>query len=123
MTDYIDKQEAKAEFCLWCVYKMSAKCKACNHPLGDVPPADVRPVVYGQWERLHGDSRFMCSVCKGKENVPTIMGEPTVWDYCPNCGAHMRAQMKQKERTDKEHETKGGRFYEAVNYHRKPSKL
>ena len=32
----------------------------------------------------------MCSVCKWKENVPKIMGEPTVWDYCPSCGARMK---------------------------------
>ena len=55
-----------------------------------IPPADVKPVVHGHWERLEGDRRFMCSVCKWKENVPTIMGEPTVWDYCPSCGATMK---------------------------------
>lgn len=44
---------------------------------------------HGYWIRLNGDSRFMCSVCKGKENVPTCNGEPTIWDYCPNCGVRM----------------------------------
>lgn len=53
------------------------------------PLADVRPVVRGHWERTEGDSRFMCSVCKCKEHVPTIMGQPTVWDYCPHCGSWM----------------------------------
>ena len=42
------------------------------------------------WCGDKGDSRFMCSVCKCKENVPTCMGEPTIWDYCPNCGAKMK---------------------------------
>ena len=51
--------------------------------------ADVKPVVHGKWTHGEGDSRWMCSVCKGKENVPTIMGKPIVWDYCPNCGARM----------------------------------
>ena len=41
------------------------------------------------WCGDKGDSRFMCSVCKSKENVPTCMGEPSVWGYCPNCGAKM----------------------------------
>ena len=43
----------------------------------------------GKWIKPYGDSRFMCSICKGKENVPTCMGKPSVWDYCPNCGARM----------------------------------
>ncbi len=42
------------------------------------------------WMGDKGDSRFMCSVCKSKEDVPTIMGKPIVWDYCPNCGANMK---------------------------------
>jgi len=45
----------------------------------------------GRWIdlRQEGDSRFMCSVCKWKEHVPTCMGKPTVWEYCPSCGARM----------------------------------
>lgn len=42
------------------------------------------------WMGEQGDSRFMCSVCKSKENVPTIMGKPDVWWFCPDCGADMR---------------------------------
>ena len=52
-----------------------------------IPSAD-RP--QGEWIKPYGDSRFMCSICKGKENVPTCMGKPSVWDYCPNCGARMK---------------------------------
>lgn len=44
------------------------------------------------WVRLEGDSRFMCSVCKWKENVPTIMGEPDIWCYCPSCGSVIRGE-------------------------------
>ena len=40
----------------------------------------------GKWLRPEGDSRFMCSVCKCKGKVPTIMCDPVVWDYCPNSG-------------------------------------
>ena len=55
------------------------------------PTADVVERKIGKWIWMgeQGDSRFMCSVCKSKENVPTIMGKPTVWEYCPNCGAEM----------------------------------
>ena len=55
--------------------------------LEEVPSAD-RP--QGEWIKPYGDSRFMCSICKGKENVPTCMGKPSVWDYCPNCGCRMK---------------------------------
>ena len=50
------------------------------------------PVRHGHWIWMgeQGDSRYMCSVCKGKEdNVPTCNGEPTIWEYCPNCGTKM----------------------------------
>lgn len=55
------------------------------------PTADVRENVKAHWIDMKstGDNRFMCSRCKWKEKVPTIMGEPIVWDYCPSCGAQM----------------------------------
>lgn len=55
------------------------------------PTADVRENVRAHWIDMKptGDDRFMCSRCKWKEKVPTIMGEPIVWDYCPSCGAQM----------------------------------
>lgn len=46
-------------------------------------------VAHWIWMGDKGDSRFMCSVCKWKENVPTIMGKPDVWDYCPSCGCRI----------------------------------
>ena len=49
------------------------------------------------WMGDTGDSRWMCSVCKGKEKVPTIMGEPTVWEFCPNCGARMYGKETEDE--------------------------
>ena len=60
-----------------------------NAPTVDVPERNVGEWI---WMGDKGDSRFMCSVCKGKENVPTIMGKPIVWDYCPNCGARMESE-------------------------------
>lgn len=41
------------------------------------------------WKGEEGDSRYMCSVCCSKEYVPTCNGEPTIWEFCPNCGARM----------------------------------
>ena len=94
MNEYIDKREAKAEFCLWCMWKLSAKCKACNHPLDDVPTADVRPVVHGRWLKTDAlPHRVYCSICY-KTYVPNDRWQ--IWvdgdlpkDFCPNCGALM----------------------------------
>ena len=61
--------------------------------IDEAPTIDAVPVRHGKWTRDYesswGDSRFMCSVCHCKESVPTCNGEPTIWDYCPNCGAKM----------------------------------
>ena len=53
--------------------------------LDEIPAADVRPVVRGEWrERRFSEDVYgaECSVCH------------TTWDYrtnfCPNCGADMR---------------------------------
>lgn len=62
--------------------------------LEQMPTANVVERKSGKWIWMgeKGDSRFMCSVCKSKENVPTCNGEPTIWWYCPNCGADMRKE-------------------------------
>ena len=99
MAEYIEKQAALKAVCDACGIVPDIEKENCQYKfvgceeyynVFDLPLADVRPVVRGHWERAKGDSRFMCSVCKGKEHVPTIMGQPTVWEYCPNCGAWMK---------------------------------
>ena len=59
-------------------------------------PADVVKRRKGKWIWMgdKGDSRFMCSVCKWKEEVPTCMGVPNIWEYCPSCGSYMREETK-----------------------------
>lgn len=61
---------------------------ACD-AICEAPTADVRENVHAHWEKAYGDSRLMCSVCKSKEIVPTMMGKPIVWSFCPNCGARI----------------------------------
>lgn len=88
MTDLIDRQEA-----IEALKRVAGVGNRALEKLRELPTAH-RPVderKRGRWIdlRQEGDSRFMCSVCKWKEHVPTCMGEPTVWEYCPSCGARM----------------------------------
>lgn len=64
--------------------------------LFEMPTIDAVPVVHGKWLALHEDNRLMCSRCKWKEHVPTAMGEPTIWEYCPSCGAKMDGDINGK---------------------------
>lgn len=91
MAKYIELDKAIEQFCsCGSVFTYGDNvCKAIVSRLKQVPTADVRENVHAHWEKTYGDSRFMCSVCKGKENVPTMMGKPIVWGFCPNCGAKM----------------------------------
>ena len=53
-----------------------------------LPSAD-RPS--GEWQpKPDGSTVCACSVCGSEEVVPTCMGEPTIWNYCPSCGAKMK---------------------------------
>ena len=72
------------------------------HAVEEAPTVDVPDRKVGKWVWMgdKGDSRWMCSVCKSKEDVPTIMGKPIVWDYCPNCGARMKGESDEHTGTD-----------------------
>ena len=72
--------------------------------LRKAPAVDAEPVRHAHWvwKGDEGDSRFMCSACGGKENAPTCMGVPNIWEYCPNCGARMEEYELERKRTDTE---------------------
>lgn len=63
-------------------------------PLEDVPPRMRGKWI---WKGEEGDSRFSCSVCKCRENVPTCNGIPDIWDYCPNCGCQMNGDEEDEQ--------------------------
>ena len=79
------------------LYRLNLDCgDVIKEFLVTAEPEEVMEVKHGRWIWMgeKGDSRFMCSMCKSKENVPTIMGKPEVWWFCPNCGADMRKERK-----------------------------
>ena len=58
----------------------------------DALPSADRPS--GEWIKDYEKNIYKCSVCGCEEVVPTCMGEPTIWKYCPNCGSVIGARMK-----------------------------
>lgn len=57
--------------------------------VGSAPTADVRENVHAHWEEVDKYGNRRCSNCEAVEHVPTLMGKPIVWNFCPNCGAQM----------------------------------
>ena len=60
---------------------------AMEDGLSDIPAADVRPVVYGEWE----PGNPVCPVC-GEDKFKGL--DADIWadwqpPFCPNCGADM----------------------------------
>ena len=75
------------------IWQFDKDCKQnAVYLLREASTVNARPVRYAHWvwKGNEGDSRFMCSECGGMEKVPTCMGVPNIWEYCPNCGAKMR---------------------------------
>ena len=99
-TEYIEKQAAKEKLCSMCRWEGTSNCDDCEHPIDDIPPANVRPVVRGKWAP-HPDPNCkewdVCTACgtgcKRREygTNPDGTDYVTEWSYpyCPNCGAEM----------------------------------
>lgn len=51
----------------------------------DVPAADVRPVVRGEWREMD-EGYYVCSSCSSF--ITVNYG----YKFCPNCGADMRTE-------------------------------
>ena len=67
--------------------------------LGNLPAADVKPVVHGKWKRgaftdvaPKGIEFFYCSECGIRYPHIEFPG-----NFCPNCGADMREQETKQE--------------------------
>ena len=70
---------------------------AYRDQIDDIPTADVRENVRGEWQPIevqpyfkkHFNTSVACSVCHRKGDKR--------WNFCPNCGAQMM-RRKQDER-------------------------
>ena len=64
----------------------NAEGKGLDEIIDDIPTADVRENVRGEWIFPYGDKKYKrCSVC-GR----VFYSIPYNTNFCPNCGADMR---------------------------------
>lgn len=59
---------------------------------GDIPAADVAPVVHGEW--IERALRPTCSLCGFSGSLIDTPISP--FKYCPNCGAYMMGENNGK---------------------------
>ena len=95
MAEYIDRQAAKEKLCSMCRYEGTDNCNECEHPIDDVPAADVAPVRRGKWLRTTcSPHRIFCSECYGTfipdDEVKRLKDVPH--RFCPKCGATMEGR-------------------------------
>ena len=93
--DYISREAATDVLCDACGNAACPKglIPRCSYydKMQAVPPADVRPVVHGHWERKVHLSPIVEAFCSNCGN-PALRayGHPARTNYCPECGADMR---------------------------------
>lgn len=89
MAEYIEREAARPDE--FCVGVSCQECPFLKDPLYGgcrvddfimaLPPADVRPVVRGEW--IDDGCITRCKYCGEEKEFPH-------WRFCPNCGADMR---------------------------------
>lgn len=91
----IERSLAKEKACGICRWERTAMCRECEHPIDDIPAADVELVKDGIWRyqtmsvpggKGQTYSKWSCSRCRKKVKDRT--------KYCPNCGARMNTEAE-----------------------------
>lgn len=87
MSRYIDAEKIEYEEMLY--PRGNGNYEECHiayrDQIDDIPTADVRENVKGEWIFPYGDKKYKrCSAC-GK----TFYSIPSTSNFCPNCGAQM----------------------------------
>lgn len=93
MVDYISREAAIALTDQHC-FESCYDAEWMEEALKDIPAADVRPVVRGEWKKAFADHEAFgvrpfyryCSKC----NEVTVHQ----YNFCPNCGADMKGENK-----------------------------
>ena len=99
MSDYIKREDAINVFD-WGMPDADVKCGIAIQNINDIPSADVRENVRGEWlphpnkQNKEWDVCSACGIgCKRREFGIHANGDKWVTEYnfsfCPNCGAEM----------------------------------
>ena len=93
--EYIEKEAALSGLCSEC--KGIAYCRvpcALYKYIDDSPPADVKPVVRGEWIWEEASWGYRCSVCQIMFDYDKTyqMFDHGFANFCPNCGAAMNEE-------------------------------
>ena len=94
MGEYIDRDKLIAEYDRVHVGEPGGARKL----MVEAPAADVVAVKHGEWEKFQGE-RFICNCCARVFNLgslATLSDVKRLWKYCPNCGAKMDEERKEK---------------------------
>lgn len=91
MAEYIEREAVVHHFMTKRQYLTKDLVMDAAYEVSKFPAADVAPVVHGRWEFIADEccSTAHCSNC-GKGQGLYINGRKPEWNYCPNCGAHMK---------------------------------
>lgn len=93
MSEYVSRDDARRVVCNMCRWEDTSNCEECEHPIDDIPAADLIEQKCGVWEeRIEEDKkhdpyglfnrRFYCSACGHWQTHGKTK-------YCHNCGAKM----------------------------------
>ena len=98
-TEYIEREAAREKCCSMCEWEGTGNCDECEHPIDDIPAADVAPVRHGRWVEVEVKefayykmmiASMRCDQCGRYHNEVYHYGNPTeMAKYCGFCGARM----------------------------------
>ena len=85
----IDADALEKEFCSGCQYENNKYSNCIDCALAHAPTIEKRKT--GKWENCH----TTCSEC-GWQIIDDVTESPNMvgFNFCPNCGADMRAKKK-----------------------------
>ena len=69
-------------------------CKAIISRIDDALTIDAAPVRHGVWKKIRGT--INCSACKSCSWSMSFEDLVTSFNFCPNCGAKMDGEEKEK---------------------------
>lgn len=94
--EYIEKEAALNSVCYDCCEQAFCGSPCVDYErISGLPPADVKPVVKGEWIEAPDylfDNVYTCSACGSEFVLEAGTPEDNEYNFCPNCGAEMRKE-------------------------------